>query len=278
MSAGNRKQSGESAGSSVPDRKGTRHSEAGRERGQATTADDAPATTILQTKLRPPDVLPDLVARPRLVELLEQNPRRPLTLVSAAAGYGKTTLVTQWLRATEAKPAWLQLGEEDSDLRAFLTYFVAAVRVQFPKACPDTTTLLHATRMPSCSVLADALTNDLEAIDQPFTLVLDDYHCVADTSVHELLDNVLRYPPRPLHLVLISRHDPPISLASLRGRGWVTEIRQDDLRFSRPEVRAVLEQMAGISVSDSALTHLETGDGRLDRRFAPRGPAAAQPK
>jgi LuxR family maltose regulon positive regulatory protein len=193
-----------------------------------------------------------------LLELLKQNPRRPLTLVSAPAGYGKTTLVAQWLQATESKGAWLQLGEEDGDLRTFLSYFVAAVRVRFPEACPDTTTLLQASQMPPCSVLADALGNELDAIEQPFILVLDDYHCVGDASVHELLDNILRYPPRPLHLVLISRHDPAISLASLRGQGWVTEIRQDNLRFSKPEVRAVLEQVAGISVSDSALTHLET--------------------
>jgi LuxR family maltose regulon positive regulatory protein len=214
-------------------------------------------TTILQTKLRPPATVPGLVARPRLIEVFKQNPRRPLTLVSAPAGYGKTTLVTQWLQATEAKPAWFSLGEEDGDPRTFLSYLVAAVKVRHPEACRHTTALLQAAKMPPANVLADSLNNDLDAIDRPLVLVLDDYHRVTNTAVHELLDNVLRYPPRPLHLVLTTRRDPPISLAYLRARGWLTEIRQDDLRFSRPEVRAVFEQMAGVSVSESALTHLE---------------------
>ena len=228
-----------------------------RKQAHPKTAGNAPVTTILQTKLRPPQVVTGLVARPRLLEILRQNPFRPLTLVSGPAGYGKTTVVAQWLQATEATSAWLQLGQEDGDLRAFLSYFVAAVRVQFPEACPDTTALLHASQMAPSSVLADALSNDLDAVDQRFILVLDDYHRVADGSVHELLDKVLRYPPRPLHLVLISRRDPPISLASLRARGWLGEVREADLRFTKPEVLAVLEQVAGISVSDSALAHLQ---------------------
>jgi ATP/maltotriose-dependent transcriptional regulator MalT len=139
MSPGKRRFSGESTGGRAPDRKDARDSKGHGKGGQAARVGDAPVTTILQTKLRSPDELPGLVARPRLVELLEQNARRPLTLVSAPAGYGKTTLVTQWLRATKSKPAWLQLGEDDGDLRTFLSYFVAAVRVQFPEACPDTT-------------------------------------------------------------------------------------------------------------------------------------------
>ena len=214
--------------------------------------------TILQTKLRSPKVLSGLVARPRLLELLAENARRPLTLVSAAAGYGKTTLVTRWLQDLETTSVWLQLGEEDNNLRTFLCYLVAAIRDRFPEACPETMSFLHATQLPRCSVLADVLTNELDAIEQPFVLVLDDYHLLTDTSVHALLDSVLQYPPRSLHLVLVTRHDPPISLTSIRARGWLTEIRQEELRFSRPEVKAVLQQLADVSVSDSALDHLET--------------------
>ena len=198
-----------------------------------------------------------LIARPRLLELLEQNPRRPLTVVSAPAGYGKTTLVTQWLQAAETQPAWLQLSEDDSELRTFLSYLVAAIQVRFPKACTDTAALLEAAQLPPLSLLADTLSNDLDSGSEPLILVLDDYHLVANAEIDELLDSLLRHPPRPLHLVLVTRHDPAISLSSLRVRGWLTEIRQEDLRFTKTEVSEVLREMAEVSVSDATLDHLE---------------------
>ena len=214
-------------------------------------------TTILRTKLRAPVEAGGLIARPRLLELLQQNPRRPLTIVSAPAGYGKTTLVTQWLQAAEAEPAWLQLSEDESDLRTFLSYLVAAVQVRFPKACCDTAALLEAAQLPPASVIADTLSNDLDSVSRPLILVLDDYHLVSDAEIHELLDTLMLYPPRPLHLVLVTRYDPAISLASLRVRGWLTEIRQEDLRFTKTEVSEVLREMAEVSVSDAKLDHLE---------------------
>ena len=177
--------------------------------------------------------------------------------MSAPAGYGKTTLVTQWLQAVETQPAWLQLSEDDSELRTFLSYLVAAIQVRFPKACTDTAALLEAAQLPPLSLLADTLSNDLDSGSDPLVLVLDDYHLVSNAEIHELLETLLRYPPRPLHLVLVTRHDPAISLASLRARGWLTEIRQDDLRFTKTEVNAVLLEMAGISVSEPTLNHLE---------------------
>ena len=111
--------------------------------------------------------------------------------------------------------------------------------------------------MPSLSLLTDILGNDLDSLSEPLVLVLDDYHLISNTDIHELLDTLLRHPPRSLHLVFVTRHDPAISLPSLRARGWVTEIRQDDLRFTQLEVNAVLRETAGISVSDATLTHLE---------------------
>ena len=215
------------------------------------------ATSILRAKVRPPKQASGFLVRPRLLELLQQNPRRPLTIVSAPAGYGKTTLVTQWLQAAEAEPAWLQLSEDESDLRTFLSYLVAAVQVRFPKACSDTAVLLEAAQLPPASVLADTLSNDLDSLSRPLVLVLDDYHLISNAEIHELLETLMRYPPRPLHLVLVTRHDPAISLASLQARGWLTEIRQDDLRFTKSEVNAVLLEMAGISVSEPTLNHLE---------------------
>lgn len=180
-----------------------------------------------------------------------------MTLISAPAGYGKSTLASRWLEACDCPSAWVSLDEEDSDLRLFLAHLLAALHTMLPEVSQKTQSLLDAAELPPVSVLARHLLNDLDQIDEAFILVLDDYHLVADAAVHELLDNLLRHPPRPLHLVLITRHDPPISLASVRARGWLTEIRQDDLRFTKPEVSAVLQQMAGVSVSDSGLAHLE---------------------
>ncbi len=215
------------------------------------------ATTILRTKLRPPAAVQRLISRPRLLELLQRNPRRPLTVVSAPAGYGKTTLVSQWLQDAEVKPAWVQLGEENSELRTFLSYLVAAVQIRFPAACSDTAVLLEAAQLPPSLLLAETLSNDLDSIAEPLVVVLDDYHLISNSDIHELLDKLLLHPPRPLHLVLVTRHDPPISMASLRARGWLTEIRQDDLRFTNAEVNAVLGEMAGVSVSQATLEHLE---------------------
>ncbi|WP_442508583.1 LuxR C-terminal-related transcriptional regulator [Novipirellula sp. SH528] len=225
--------------------------------GKRATSGGERITAILKTKLRPPNMLPGLVARSRLMDLLQQNPRRPLTLVSAPAGYGKTTVVTQWLHAVKTKHAWLSLDEGDNDLRSFLRHFVSAIQLQIPKACPATMSLLQAAQLPHAIVLAETLSNELDAIAVPFILVLDDYHLIAETTIHELMENLLRHPPRPLHLVLVTRHDPPLSLAGLRARGWLTEIRQDALRFSRPEVKAVLKEMTGTTLSDRALAHLE---------------------
>ena len=148
MSVGKRGSSEESSGSSGPKTR--------RGPTQPRAVGDAPVTTILQTKLRPPATVPGLVARPRLIEGFKQNPRRPLTLVSAPAGYGKTTLVTQWLQATEAKPAWFSLGGEDGDLRTFLSYLVATVEAVWPGACEATRNLLDAQELPPTRAISPA--------------------------------------------------------------------------------------------------------------------------
>jgi LuxR family maltose regulon positive regulatory protein len=153
--------------------------------------------------------------------------------------------------------AWLSLSESDNDLRTFVRYVVAAVEGQFPNACHDTNVVLQASQLPLSCELADTLNNDLDLIEEPLVLVLDDYHLVLKPDIHELLENLLRLPPRPLHLVLVTRHDPPLSLSALRAHGWLTEIRQDDLRFFQPEVKTVIKEMAGITLSDTALAHLE---------------------
>ncbi|EMI44177.1 response regulator [Rhodopirellula sp. SWK7] len=214
--------------------------------------------SILGTKFHRPTVPPDFVSRDRLLQKLDEACDVPLILVCAPAGYGKSMLVADWLaKHNERCAAWLSLSEAESDLRSFLTYVVAAVEGQFSGSCPDTTSVLHAAELPTVNVLADALGNDLDAIDEPFVLVLDDYHLIAGGEVHGLLENLLQHPPRPMRLVVITRHDPPFSLAALRGNRWLAELRQQDLRFTRDEASEVLSQITGVTVNDAALSRLE---------------------
>ena len=189
---------------------------------------------------------------------------RPLTLVSAAAGSGKTTLLSDWLATCPCPSAWLSLDEGDSDLAVFLNYFLAALRTVVPGACETTLALLQAAELPPTHVLASRLINDLDSLrDHPalaggkgFVLVLDDYHLVSGQAVNELLIEVLRRPPQPMHLVLVTRRDPALPLNSLRARGQVVEIRQQDLRFTLEETRDYLQQATQQLVSDDDVAAL----------------------
>ena len=176
--------------------------------------------------------------------------------MSAPAGYGKSTLVSSWLDALDEPSAWLSLDEQDDDLRQFLSYVIAAVQTVSGKTCRESAAILSAPEMPPASALAGCLGNDLEAIETPFVLVIDDYHRVHEQAIHSVLSQLLQHPPRSLHLVLITRRDPPLPLAGLRARSSVVEIREEDLRFSREETRTVLQKMVGISVTDETLSHL----------------------
>ena len=206
----------------------------------ATETDTLP---LIRTKLYRPRITGELVPRPRLLERLEQRRERPLTLVVAPAGYGKTTLVTSWLATCDCPSAWLSLDEGDNDLALFLSYFSAAIRNMFPDAVGETSALLDAARLPPPDVLARSLINELDQIEQPFILVLDDYHSIQNMDVHHLLTELLRYPPRALHLVLASRSDPPLPLANLRARGQATEIRTQELRFTEAEAALLLQKL-----------------------------------
>ena len=204
----------------------------------------------------PAAVPPDLVPRARLLELLDQNPGRSFTLVSAPAGYGKSTLVSRWLDGAGEAAAWLSLDEDDNDLRGFLKYFIAAVRTHSPKACRASHVYLGGAELPPAAVLAECLSNDLDAIKRRFVLVLDDYHRIHEGAIHELVSHLLRHPSRKVHLVLVTRRDPPLELAGLRAKGRSLEIRERDLRFTRDETRTVIETIGGVSIGDRTLAHL----------------------
>jgi LuxR family maltose regulon positive regulatory protein len=153
--------------------------------------------------------------------------------------------------------AWVSLDENDNDPRFFLAYVVAAVHSIFPGTLPKTQTLLNAPTLPPVSVLAPSLINELDAIDAAFILVLDDYHVIKDKVVHDLLSQILKHPPAPMHLVLTSRYEPPLSIASFRAHRQMTEIRARDLRFSLSDTIAYLKQALGTAEIEDIAIELE---------------------
>ncbi len=206
---------------------------------------------LLQTKLHRPRLPHGLIRRTRLMELLNHEIDRQLTLVCAPAGFGKSTLVSSWLegmaadqdeKATSLPSAWLSLDENDSDLNLFLRYCIAAIRTIFKEACEETLALLQARQQPPDAVLYATLSNELAELPEDTILVLDDYHTIRGTGVHNLLIELARHWPRPLHLVLISRIEPPLPLPSLRAKGMLHEIRTQNLRFTPEETAAYLSQ------------------------------------
>ncbi len=213
---------------------------------------------ILRTKLHRPQPNAELIDRDRLITVMNAAREVPLTLVSAPAGYGKSVLVAQWAEQLDRPIAWLSLDASDSELRSFLQYFLAAVDTAFPGACDTTRELLAPGSLAPMPVLAGYLLNDLDAIDAPCSIVLDDYHRIEPTSpVHGLMLRMLEHPPAKFHFVVATRQDPPFDLPSLRAAHRMNEVRLQDLQFTGHEMREFLNATADDSVSDEAIAHIE---------------------
>lgn len=199
--------------------------------------------SIIRTKLHRPGIPGDLVNRVMLEERLQSYSSRPAILVSAPAGYGKSTLVSCWLETYGHPYAWLSLDRNDNDLKMFLVYFVAAVQSQFPDALTNSAVMVNAPNLPPVQRIVTQLANELDIIGQDFVLVLDDIHHIKKKSIHDFLDSLLSHPPLSMHLVIISRRDPRLSISTLRARRQLGEIRILDLRFSKAETKTYLEQL-----------------------------------
>ena len=218
----------------------------------------AASKSIQQTKLCRPALPTDLIPRRKVLERLDAGRALPLTLVSAPAGYGKSVTIASWAECPDRSSAWLSLDDEDNELKRFVTCLAAAVQRVIPGACREVMALVAGADMPPVNIVATTLCNDLQVLDRPLILVLDDYHHIEITSpVNDLLRQMLARPPAPLHLVIITRRDPPIPLHLLRSRGQVNEIRMRDLRFDGHETRSLLERCLGASLSDDAVARAE---------------------
>ncbi len=215
------------------------------------------ATPILTTKLYIPPPRPNVVSRPRLIERLNEGLHRNLILISAPAGFGKTTLVSEWLAGGPRPAAWLSLDDQDNDLTRFLTYLVAALRTIAPTIGEGVMGVLQSPQPPPTEAILTALLNDLTTISEQFVLVLDDYHVLDAKPVDHALAYLLEHLPPHMHLVIATREDPHLPLARLRARGHLTEVRAGDLRFTPSEAAAFLNQVMGLNLSAQDIAALE---------------------
>ena len=235
---------------------------------------------ILATKLYIPPSRRRVVLRPRLVERLNEGlaAGNKLTLVSAPAGFGKTTLVGEWVAGCGRPAAWLSLDEGDSDPSRFLTYLIAALQTVAPGIGDGVLTVLQSPQpaADSKSTLT-ALLNDIATIPSDVVLVLDDYHVLDAKPVDDALAFLVEHLPPQVHLVIATREDPALPLARLRARGQLTELRGADLRFTPDEAAAFLNQVMDLDLSTDEVARARRQDRGLDRRSAARRDLAAGP-
>jgi len=212
---------------------------------------------LIRTKLYPPSRPGDCLTRKRLTTLLDGALEVPLTILSAPAGYGKSVLACEWIETLQHPAVWYSLDYSDSDLQQFTAYLQAAVDSIKPGALAKTSQLLQASEPAPLTVLAAHLINDIDQIDRPLVVVLDDCNRLDnDSPVTALLNLLLEHPPPNLHLVILTRRDLPLPLGRLRAGNQLLEIRLQDLRFDEVETASLLSRVLSVSTSEAALHHL----------------------
>src|SRR5215210_4727387 len=215
---------------------------------------------LLLTKLSVPSVRASLVPRLRLSERIEEGTERKLTLVSAPAGFGKTTLLSAWTSQMSSgrSVAWLSLDAADNDPARFWRYFVTAVDQLQPGSGETALALLGSPQAPPIEAILTTLLNELADLEADAVLVLDDYHLIESRAIHEALTYLIGHLPARMHLVISTRADPPLPLARLRVRGEMAELRAADLHFTPEEAAAFLHQVMGLKLSTEEIAELET--------------------
>lgn len=230
------------------------------QQAQFTDADE-----LLRTKLRPPRLPSNLMRRESLFVRLDEGLDRKLTLLSAPAGFGKTTLIGQWLEqiggtspAPSARTTWVSLDAGDNDPVRFWRYVIVACQMFQPDLGSAGLELLHTLRQPPFEAMLTVFINELTQLPGRSILVLEDYHIITSSQIHQTMGFLLDHLPGTLHLVLVTRSDPPLPLARLRARGALNELRSVDLRFSPVETRAFLQQTLPLPLSPEAIARLES--------------------
>lgn len=214
-------------------------------------------TQILTTKLYIPPSRPAVIARPALIERLNRSLHTRLTLISAPAGFGKTTLVSEWVNSCERAAAWFSLDEQDNDPNRFLAYFIAALQTIVPNIGDDLLRSLSSPQPPAIESLLTTLVNMIATISEDFLLVLDDYHIIESSQIDKAIGFLLTYMPPQMHMIMTTREDPQLPLARLRARGQLTELRATDLRFATHEISDFLGHTMGLDLSEDKIVALE---------------------
>ncbi len=219
--------------------------------------------SLLQTKLFAPLVPPELVSRPRLIERFEAGLHRKLTLVSAPAGFGKTTLLTEWAHRhredsqSQLPVGWVSLDKDDNDPSRYWTYFISALQTIYPDLGQSLTAMIQSPQPPPVESFLTSLINEITEKTEPFLLILDDYHIIENKAVHHAMTFLLENMPPQMHLVIASRTNPTLPLARLRGRGQLNEFSAGDLRFNFNEIETFFNEVMHLGLSDEGVKALE---------------------
>jgi LuxR family maltose regulon positive regulatory protein len=214
------------------------------------------STPLLATKLYIPPPRSNLVPRPRLIHQLDAGQEGKLTLVSAPAGFGKSTLLGEWIRSSDKAFAWLSLDEGDNNFKRFFSYLIAALQQVDESIGDGILPLLEATGEPPVEPLITTLINNLVSINKDICLILDDYHLITNEEIHNAINFMLDHLPQNAHIVISGRVDPPFAISRMRARDQMIEIRPNDLRFIESEGRTFLNEVSGLNLSTEDISAL----------------------
>ena len=213
---------------------------------------------LLETKLYIPPPRTNLVSRSWLIERLDEEIGHKLTLISAPAGFGKTTLLSEWIHQSEIPVAWVSLDKADSEPAPFFSYLIAALQTIEPNIGKAALTMLQSPQPPPIESIITKLINEIIAIQKDIALVLDDYHLIENQQIHDSVEFLLEHLPPQMHLIIVTRADPPLSLARLRGRNQLSEFRASDLRFTSNETFEFLNNVTKLGLSSMDIDMLES--------------------
>src|SRR5690554_13330 len=212
---------------------------------------------LLSTKLFIPPARPGRAARARLIERMNEAVKHPLTLICAPAGYGKTTMLSEWIPQNEHCVTWVSLDEGDNDPVLFWRYFIAALQTLDGQLCKSAQGILESTFLQNIEPVLSLVINELAGLDYRFSLVLDDYHLVGNPLIDSSLTFLIEHLPHNVTLVICSRRDPALPLARWRARRTMAEIRSADLRFTREETTQLLNQVMKLDLSAPEIAALD---------------------
>lgn len=225
--------------------------------GERMTPQASTHNPLLSTKLFIPPARPGRAARARLIERMNEAVKHPLTLICAPAGYGKTTMLSEWIPQNEHCVTWVSLDEGDNDPVLFWRYFIAALQTLDGQLCKSAQGILESTYLQNIEPVLSLVINELAGLDYRFSLVLDDYHLVGNPLIDSSLTFLIEHLPHNVTLVICSRRDPALPLARWRARRTMAEIRSADLRFTREETTQLLNQVMKLDLSAPEIAALD---------------------